>query len=148
MVSSPLNIYLFLYSMLSFFYNQHRLAGLVGQGQRLRRGIMVVGGILWLVLIIGTYAPSTRHRYVQLSCEDNYPIEHDIWVFPLVVIKRALKSVPWFGFVLFSPFALAFVMWLIGIGLQRAEIWKSGESWLYGFRRIWTFPVALFLILQ
>ncbi|KAL4250485.1 hypothetical protein ABKN59_006963 [Abortiporus biennis] len=148
---SPLNAYLFFYSLISIWYTKHRMGGIVGHGQRIRRLIMIVGGLLWIALVIFVYRNATRSRFSQRSCEHLFPIENDIYVYPLSFYSTGLRTVGWFGFVLISPLALTAFMWLVAIVHQRHKIWR-GDGFFYGFRRIWSktghkYPSTHFLLI-
>ena len=90
---SPLNFYLFLYSIASFFMEKHRLWGIIGQGHIFARCITIVAGMLWTALLIYVFVPAHLTHYSQLSCEIQHSVHFgNLFITPLEVYQTVASS--------------------------------------------------------
>ncbi|KAK7683451.1 hypothetical protein QCA50_013283 [Cerrena zonata] len=145
LTGSPLTFYLFIYSLMSFWYKKHRLNTIVGEGQLLRRILILIAAAIWISLLIYILVPTTISHFAQESCDTQLvPLANYLYVFPFRVIS-ALKQVPWIFVVIIGTFVTIVLSWIIGIFLQRETIWPRGERWQ---PRFWTYLVlAMFVAL-
>ena len=134
---SPLNFYLFIYSIASFFVKKHRLWGIIGQGHIFARCITIVAGILWISLLVYVFAPAHLSQYSQRSCESQYDIVGNIYVIPLELFKIAFEHISWFAFLITFPITSTAFGWIVAIFRHRKDIWPPEERWSPQFRRVW-----------
>ena len=134
---SPLSFYLFVYSVISFWYKKHRLNGIVGEGKLLPRALILIAGAIWISLLIYILVPTTISQFAQESCETQLiPLANYLYIFPLRVIS-ALKSVPYIFVAIVGTLVGISVSWIVAIVLQRQTIWPPGEPWTPRLGRTW-----------
>lgn len=122
---------------MSFWYKKHRLNTIVGEGQLLRRILILIAAAIWVSLLIYILVPTTISHFAQESCDTQLvPLANYLYVFPFRVIS-ALKQVPWIFVVIIGTFVTIVLSWIIGIFLQRETIWPRGERWQPRFGRTW-----------
>ena len=134
---SPLNFYLFIYSIASFFVKKHRLRDIVGRGHLFARYVMVVAGILWIALLVYVFAPAHLTHYSQRSCESKFVLISKLYIIPLILFKTAYQTLLWFAFVITFPIAATVLGWIVAIIRHRKDIWPPEERWSPQFRRVW-----------
>ena len=135
---SPLNFYLFIYSIASFFVKKHRLWGIIGQGHIFARCITIVAGMLWTALLIYVFVPAHLTHYSQLSCEIQHSVHFgNLFITPLEVYQAAYQTLPWFAFVITFPIVATVFGWIVAIFRHRKDIWPPKERWSPQLRRVW-----------
>ncbi len=137
---SPLNFYLLIYSIASFFIRKHRLRDLVGRGRMLPRCMMLFAGALWIALLIYVFVPPHLTHYAQKSCEGSYAIVSHLYVVPFMLLKSAARGSLWLTLLMTIPPAATIIGWIAALILQRKVIWPSGQRWSPQFRRVWYVP--------
>ncbi|KAI0795499.1 hypothetical protein C8Q75DRAFT_746302 [Abortiporus biennis] len=138
MIGSPLNFYLIVYAVISFWYSKHRLVVLFGPGRIINRVFVIVAGALWITLLAITFSDGYKKNFKQISCDDGNltgAISRLAYVFPFFVIPVLSAGVD-VAFLL--PICLTIIGWIVAIVLQRKYIWRQGERWSPHFGRIWS----------
>ncbi|KAI0795477.1 hypothetical protein C8Q75DRAFT_746219 [Abortiporus biennis] len=138
MAGSPLNLYLLLYTIVSFWYNKHRMAGIVGPGRHLNRYATLLIGAIWIALMIYIFAPNLAPHFAQASCDSHFQFLTAVYIFPLLLIFDFFVLVPWISVLIVLPILGTILGWIVAITLQRKNIWKHGEKWSPHFVRVWT----------
>ncbi|KAK7691908.1 hypothetical protein QCA50_005313 [Cerrena zonata] len=137
LTGSPLSVYLFIYSIMSFWYRKHRMNGILGDGQMLPRILIIIAGGIWTAIL--SYVLSSAHvsHFAQESCSGQVPLDKSLYLYPFVLLK-VLRQTP----ILFLPIVgillLILLSWIIGIILQRKAIWPHDEPWRPRFGRTWS----------
>ncbi|KAI0795476.1 hypothetical protein C8Q75DRAFT_452804 [Abortiporus biennis] len=138
MAGSPLNLYLLLYSIVSFWYNKHRMVGVVGTGRHLNRFATLLIGVIWVILMIYIFAPNLAPHFAQASCDRHFQFLRAVYAFPLVLLGVLFIVLPLFSVLVTLPISLTILGWIIAIILQRKNIWRRGEKWSPRFGRVWS----------
>ncbi|CAL1708937.1 unnamed protein product [Somion occarium] len=135
---SPLSVYLFIYSIVSFWYKKHRLNGIVGEGHLFVRLLILAAGALWICLLVYILVPSNLSHFAQESCVAANTFVSWLYLIPFMIIGDSSAGVPWLTALVFGTVGLVVVSWIVAIILQRKSIWRSGERWSPRFGRTWS----------
>lgn len=136
LTGSPLSFYLLLYSVMSFWYQKHRLNGVVGKDRLLPRMLIIIAAVIWISIFAYILSASHLSQFSQESCSNLVPVDKSFYVLPFVMFK-SVSAVPVLFIPLLAILLLIPLSWIIGVILQRKTIWPPCEPWQPRFGRTW-----------
>jgi hypothetical protein len=121
--SSPVSIYLLVYSIRGF-WGEHRLDVVLGKRNYLNRGLVFLAAGIWIAIVVYTSLNSTKGRFAQASCitltaQEMFALQGTLVVPPIGVA------------------AIAALSWAFSVVLARKEIWPPGERYRPKFITVW-----------
>lgn len=138
LAGSPLSIYLFIYAIVSFWHRSHKLNHLVGDGQLLSRMLAIVAGLLWIVLLVFSFA-TDGSQFSQQSCDrtEERGFVDCIYLIPFIFVGVSVEVAPVLAVLIIFPLASTLLAWALVLFIQRRRIWPAGQTWRPRFGRVW-----------
>ncbi|KAI0080381.1 hypothetical protein K474DRAFT_248409 [Panus rudis PR-1116 ss-1] len=139
-MGSPLSCYLFVYSIVSFWYRKHRLNGIVGENRLLARLTTIVAGLMWIALLLYILLPGHLSQFSQESCDAN-ELPTYLYALPFVFLGAFAAGggrLAWIFVSLIVPILGTIIAWIIILVRQRKKIWPENERWRPRFGRVWS----------